>query len=169
MAIIKAVVKHRIERKTYATLNSDMTVEYAIKLSSLASTASGIDPDLDWIVSASASSSANGRANISNSSTTSFNDYDSNLLTQQITIKRKSSAKRLPWEDQQLSAPSLEAFNSVPKVNKSREVAPLKAFPLFGEDNEYAMSSINSYGKIFWNFWSFLLLFITYRLCSYEN
>jgi hypothetical protein len=151
LAIIKAVVKYRIERNTYATLSSDMTVEYAIKLSSLASTASGVDPDLDWIVSASASSSANGRSanNTTNNSTASF-EYDANLLTQQITIKRKSSAKRLPWEDQQFQAPSLDTFNSpssVPKVTKSREVAPLKAFPMYGDDNDFSLSSINSYGR----------------------
>lgn len=146
------MVKYRIDRNIYATLSSDMTIEYAIKLSSLASTASGVDPDLDWIVSASASSSANGRPNNSNSNSSNASfDYDPNLLTQQINIKRKSSAKRLPWEDQQFQAPSLDNFNSssVPKVNKSREVAPLKAFPLFGDqDAEYAMSSINSYGNI---------------------
>ncbi len=125
--MIKTVIEFRLSRDKYAILNTDMTIEYAIKLPSSTSllTINGNEPDIDWIISASTSS-----AHLSTSSARSVrsvNEYEQNILPQQhqTSFKRKPSAKRLPWDEQNINL----STSNVPKVMRSREVAPLKAFP----------------------------------------
>ena len=136
--MIRPIVEFRLSRDKYAILNTDMTIDYAIKLPSSTSLLSvnGNEPDIDWIISASASAHSAHLSTSSARSVRSVNEFEQNILPQQTVYKRKPSAKRLPWEiDQYNSNASLNSINSnvnmpnVPKVMRSREVAPLKAFP----------------------------------------
>ena len=138
--MIRTVIEFRLNRDKYAILNTDMTIDYAIKLPSSTSllTVSGNEPDIDWIISAS--TSAHSVHLSSARSVRSVNEFEQNILPQQqqTVYKRKPSAKRLPWDnvnDQYNSTNSINSqptslnLTSVPKVMRSREVAPLKAFP----------------------------------------
>lgn len=132
-----------------------MSIEYAIKLpssTSLITSVNASEPDIDWIISASTSSTHNSSLNIKSStssarSTKSLNEYEQNIMPQSI-LKRKPSAKRLPWDEPFNGNNTNNSQNNgnnnnvmllqngnnltsttVPKVMRSREVAPLKAFP----------------------------------------
>lgn len=168
LSAVKSVIKYRIERNVYAKLNSDMTIDYAIKIPAIVATSAngGSEPDLEWIISATTTSAANS-TNSSNLPLSSrsrnfdFNDFttDSQLSQSNVVLKRKTSAsaaKRLPWEDQS----SHENINSaVPKVTRIREVAPLKAFPLYTDENDFLSSS--NYMKInLKQFLSFMKTFV---------
>jgi hypothetical protein len=135
MEIIKSIVAYRLNRNKYAKLNSDMAIEYGIKIPTATTYGQQIsEPDIDWIISASASSPNSAALMTTQSSrlisNTSNYEFDETHSQPQLVFKRKPSAttmtKRLPWEDQQQRQP----IQNIPKVMKSREVAPLKAFPL---------------------------------------
>jgi hypothetical protein len=141
--MIRTVIEFRLSRDKYAILNTDMTIDYAIKLPTSTSllTVSGNEPDIDWIISASTSAHSVNLSSSSARSVRSVNEYEQNILPQQpqqTVYKRKPSARRLPWDnvnDQYNSSNSLNSqptslnLSNVPKVMRSREVAPLKAFP----------------------------------------
>jgi hypothetical protein len=156
LEIIKSIIAYRLNRNRYSKLNQDMTIEYGIKIPTSATYGQQIsEPDIDWIISASASS-PNSAALITQSgrliSNTSNYETDETNSQHQLVYKRKPSAttmtKRLPWEDQQQKQGGMQ---SVPKVMKSREVAPLKAFPLVTEnlDGMTVNSSMNRISGVF--------------------
>lgn len=146
---MKDVIIYRVNRNVLASLNADMSLDYGVKIPSAGATFSvnGLDLDIEWIISASGSSasvsnvsSARSQKSVyidSNSSSSSQNNMHriSNINqnnTQQIStvsFRRPSASKRLPWEE----ASPTNNSNQIPKVNRSREVAPLKAFPLNDE------------------------------------
>ena len=142
---IRDVIIYRLNRNKLATLNSDMNIEYGVKIPpSGAVFTAGYDPDIEWIVSASASSasasnlsSARSQKSIYDTNTNGTNANnnnnnnvhrlnDNNISISSGSFRRSSGNKRLPWEDQLDN-------QTTPKVVHSREVAPLKAFPLHDE------------------------------------
>lgn len=147
--IIKEVIVYRLNRNKIASLNNDMTVEYGIKIPSAGTTISsnGLDLDIEWIISASSSSASASNLSSARSQRSVFIDSTSNIgnITSQNThrianlnqpniqistgsFRRPSGTRRLPWEEAQNNT-SL----NVPNTTRSREVAPLKAFPLNDE------------------------------------
>ena len=144
--IIKDVIVYRLNRNKIASLNSDMTVEYGMKLPSAGTTISSnaLDLDVEWIISASSSSASASNLSSARSQRSVFLDSTSNIgnpnthrisnLNQpniQIStgsFRRPSGTRRLPWEDVQNNSSS-----NPPNTTRSREVAPLKAFPLNDE------------------------------------
>lgn len=150
--IIKDVIMCRVSRNKLPVLNADMTIDYAIKIpSTIISNGYGNDLDIEWIVSASSSSgsasnlsSARSQASIfnennpqSNSNASSVHrmaSLDNNniaISTGSFKQRRPSGNKRLPWEE--VNDNQITSHQNVPKVMRSREVAPLKAFPLTDE------------------------------------
>ncbi|CAF0703596.1 unnamed protein product [Brachionus calyciflorus] len=140
--IIKDVIVYRLNRNKIANLNSDMTLEYGVKIPSTGTTfgSNGLDLDIEWIISASSSSASTSNISSARSQRSVFVDSNStNMINHRIanlnqanmqistgSFRRPSGTKRLPWEETNSQNNSIP----VPKVNKSREVAPLKAFPL---------------------------------------
>jgi hypothetical protein len=151
--VIKDVIMCRVSRNKLPVLNSDLTIDYAIKIpSTIISNGYGNDLDIEWIVSASSSSgsasnlsSARSQASVFNENINANNNSNSNihrmasLATDSISTgsfkqRRTSGNKRLPWEDANENQSNATNLNQiVPKVMRSREVAPLKAFPLTDE------------------------------------
>lgn len=146
--MIRTVIEFRLSRDKYPILNTDMTIDYGVKLPSSTSllTINGNEPDIDWIVSASTSAHSVHLSSTSARSVRSVNEYEQNILPQQqqtVNKRKPSATKLLPWDkvnDQYNnsntslnSQPSSVNSTNVPKVMRSREVAPLKAFPF--DDN----------------------------------
>jgi hypothetical protein len=157
--IIKDVIMCRVSRNKLPVLNPDMTIEYAIKIpSTIISNGYGNDLDIEWIVSASSSSgsasnlsSARSQASVFNDNTNSNNSTNNNsnihrmvsldnntnnmpISTGSFKQRRSSGTKRLPWEEvNENNNQNNNNQQQVPKVMRSREVAPLKAFPLTDE------------------------------------
>lgn len=134
---------------------------------------SGHDLDIEWIVSASSSSSVsvssvssarsqksflNYNNNDQNIPPTSSNSLHRNILNEngynlnnnnnnggaQIStgsFRRVSATKRMPWDD--LGDFGVPNPVSIPKVMRSREVAPLKAFPLNDDSPDLLHSNSN--------------------------
>ena len=149
--IIKDVIMCRVSRNKLPVLNSDLTIDYAIKIpSTVLSNGYGNDLDIEWIVSASSSSgsasnlsSARSQASVYNENINNNNNSNTNIhrmasiATESISTgsfkqRRPSGNKRLPWEDANENQSS-NTNQTVHKVMRSREVAPLKAFPLTDE------------------------------------
>ena len=151
ISAIREVILYRINRNRTATLNSDLTVDYALKIPvNGVSLSSAHDLDIEWIISASSStsaaasnqSSARTQRNSDSKETKEFfrnmnlNDGGGNLVISSGALRRPSGLKRLPWDE--LSDPprlvhgsSAGSSHSAPKTaTRTREVAPLKAFPL---------------------------------------
>lgn len=145
--IIKDVIIYRVNRNVLASLNNDMSLDYGVKIPSAGATISknGLDLDIEWIISASSSSASDSNvssarsqksvlidSNNSNSNSihriTNLNQNSSQQISS-VSFRRPSASKRLPWEEIITNNNS----NNAPKVNRSREVAPLKAFPLNDE------------------------------------
>jgi hypothetical protein len=199
LQVIRDVILYRINRNNLANLNQDYTLDYGIKLpsnSSLISVGSGMhDLDIEWIISATSSSSANISNQSSARSQRSFlidsnnnnpnmNSFNSNYMSSNSTnlyrtfndtnshtissgsIRRPSDYKRTPWDDLNLNSDnyisnynnntllSHNSSHSAPKtLTRSRDVAPLRAFPLLSSNDGYDFlnngytSSINSAGS----------------------
>lgn len=140
--LIKDVVIYRINRNKLPSLNADLTVEYGVKIPPSGSVIAGYDLDIEWIISASASSasasnmsSARSQKSLHTEANNNFQKIitlnDNNMPISSGSFRRPSATKRLPWEDS----------NSAPKAAKSREVAPLRAFPL--NDEPDFLNSLN--------------------------
>lgn len=145
--IIKDVIIYRVNRNILATLNSDMSLDYGVKIPSSGATISnnGLDLDIEWIISASSSSALESNASSARSQKSVFIDtnnsnsnnihrisnlnQNSNQQISSVSFRRPSASKRLPWEETIAN----NGLNNIPKVSRSREVAPLKAFPLNDE------------------------------------
>lgn len=152
LQFIRDVIIYRLNRNKIASLNQDLTLDYGIKIPPSGHVFSnGFDLDIEWIISASSSSSASA-SNLSSarSQKSIFAEPTQNLPTpnsgsglhrmtslrepdRQISIgsfRRPSASKRIPWDE-------ISEINSqnqaAAKSNRSREVAPLKAFPLGDE------------------------------------
>jgi hypothetical protein len=138
-----------LNRGKTATLNSDLTLEYGLKLpQTLVGVTNGADLDIEWIVSGS--SSASSATNLSSARSQpppqsssslhrSINNSlfgNENVLNGPTPFSRRE--KRLPWD---------EDFNSVGGSKVMRPgrdgAAPLKAFPL-NDDNSNDFLNSNS-------------------------
>ena len=143
--IIKEVIMYRINRNKLPSLNPDMTIEYAVKIPNMIMPLNfGNELDVEWIVSASSSSASTSNlssarsqksvfSEISNNTNNmhrvvSVGDANNNISSGSFKQRRTSASKRLPWDE---FAENQNILNqSMPKLGKTREVAPLKAFPL---------------------------------------
>ena len=150
-----------------------MTIEYGIKIPTSGVIITNNDVDIEWVVSASSSSSAsasnlssarsqksilneNTNNNNNNNTNNSFSNFNRMLTLNDKTksistgsFRRPSGSKRMPWDeliDQNLNSNNGLNNNSssVPKVMRSREVAPLKAFPL---NDEFEFLNSNHIGN----------------------
>ena len=155
----------RLNRNKLPTLNPDMTIEYAVKIPVMSSMYGISDLDIEWIVSATSSSgsvsnlssarsqksSMFGEIGNTNSSSGANSMHrmasfiDNNNIPLSFKQRRiPSASKRLPWEQQtsiesDVSGHSNTASNAaVNKSSRSREVAPLKAFPLSDDPLDFA-------------------------------
>jgi hypothetical protein len=140
-----------------------MSLEYGIKIPASGVIITNNDVDIEWVVSASSSSSASASNlssarsqksilnentnynNNNNNTNNSFSNFNRMLTLNDKTksistgsFRRPSGSKRMPWDE--LNDPNLvnnhgqnNNSNGIPKVMRSREVAPLKAFPLNDE------------------------------------
>ena len=136
---IRDVIVFRLNRNKIATINSDMTIDYGVKIpQSGVAISGGYDPDIEWIVSASSSSASANSArsqkggNESNVSTSNNNNRIINFNENNVSIssgsfRRTSGSKRLPWED---ATPNDQNMSTQKVVHT---VAPLKAFPFNDE------------------------------------
>ncbi len=152
--LIKDVVIYRINRNKLPSLNADITVEYGVKIPPSGSVIAGYDLDIEWIISASASSSsasnmssARSQKSFNIDSNNANNNFqkvitlnDNNMSISSGSFRRPSATKRLPWEDS----------NNAPKNSKNRDVAPLRAFPL--NDEPDFLNSLNNSNNKFCSF-----------------
>lgn len=126
-----------------------MSLDYGVKIPSAGATfsANGLDLDIEWIISASGSSAPASNVSSARSQKSVYIDSSASNSNQNnvhrisnlnqnnvqqistVSFRRPSASKRLPWEE---AIPTSNS-NTVPKVTRSREVAPLKAFPLNDE------------------------------------
>ena len=134
----------RLNRNKLPTLNPDMSIEYGVKIP-LMSNLYGNDIDIEWVVSATSSSGTT--SNMSSARSQKSNPYgeiaanssntnptmhrmasfiDNNNIPISFKQRRLPSAnkQRLPWDENNFdqNANSIQA--------KTREAAPMKAFPL---------------------------------------
>ncbi len=170
--MIREVITYRIKRNILPKLNSDMSLEYGIKIPTSGVIVTNNDVDIEWVVSASSSSSAsasnqssarsqksilNENTNNINNTNNSFSNFNRMLTLNDKSksistgsFRRPSSSKRMPWDDlnDQNIANSNNGQgsnnNGIPKVMRSREVAPLKAFPL---NDEFEFLNSNHIGN----------------------
>jgi hypothetical protein len=150
---LREVILYRVNRNRIATLNQDYTVDYGLKIPATGVAISSThDLDIEWIISASPTSSASvsnqssARSNRSfpviegnknnannakdvNSFYRNMNLADNNVIISTGSLRRPSGYKRLPW-DELNDMNSVTSSHSAPKATRAREVAPLKAFPL---------------------------------------
>ena len=152
---IRDVIVFRLNRNKLPTLNSDMTIDYGVKIpQSGVALSSGYDPDIEWIVSASSSSASANSArsqksgsqdlsnNISNNSSNRILS-DNNIPISSGSFRQRSSGnKRLPWEEAVLN----DQNSASPKIMHT--VAPLKAFPL-NDELDFANSNSNTNGNLY--------------------
>lgn len=127
-----------------------MTIEYGLKIPPPGVTfPNGYDLDVEWVISASASSaSASNLSSARSQKSTVVEPAKNNNGTHRMinlndknnistgSFRRPSGTKRLPWDEINDSSSMLINPN-IPKVMRSREVAPLKAFPL-NDDIDFA-------------------------------
>jgi hypothetical protein len=157
---IRDVIVFRLNRNKLATLNqADMSIDYGVKIPQSGAVLSGIyDPDIEWIVSASASSasanSARSQKEIAAAATGTsrvigineshaINNANNNVSISSGSFRQRSSGnKRMPWED---VISNSEQIMYSPKI--AHTVAPLKAFPLNEEfdSNGFSSPSKNGY------------------------
>lgn len=183
LPLIRDVIACRLGRNKIATLNPDMTLDYGLKLPAMGSSGatngfggigmigSGGDMDIEWIVSASSSSSASlissarsnklndpsmmtsgGGSSVHRSINTSLFNNENMIMNGSTAFSRRD--KRLPWDE--------DPSNGGVKVMRGREGGgvPLKAFPLMDDSNDFLNSnSSNLFRKgIFFGSCSFFFL-----------
>lgn len=161
---IREVIMCRLNRNKLPTLNPDMSIEYAVKIPVMSSMYSIADLDIEWIVSATSSpGSASNLSSARSQKSGMFGEIansgqqppatmhrmasfvDNNQIPINLRQRRIPSAnKRLPWEQSgedplavSNSTQSNQTSRSGAKAT-SREVAPLKAFPLTDDTLDFA-------------------------------
>ncbi len=122
------MILHRLQRNVLPTLNTDMSIEYGLKIPPSGVLINNNDIDIEWVVSASSSASASNLSS-ARSNRSLLIENNTNFA---LSIRRTSGTKRLPWEDEDSKFQKSQQF--IPKI-KTREIVPLKAFPLNDESD----------------------------------
>jgi hypothetical protein len=168
---LREVIIFRIRRNKLPVLNPDMTIEYGLKLPMQTSpfqmtpSSNGrIELDIEWIVSASAQSA---QSNLSTARSNNTNNvysepinnnnngihamhrmanFDDDTIASSLIKQRgrqpssNVKGRGLPWDELN------DTTNYQTKSIRSREVAPLKAFPL-NDDTDFLNPNLLNNGK----------------------
>lgn len=140
LPLIREIIACRLERQKIPALNPDMTLEYGLKIPTMMGGLSAADLDIEWIVSASSSSSASHLSSARSHKSGGVELHRHSLLSNENQILNGPTPfrreKRVPWEDESVNG-------GVSKLMRSREGVPLKAFPLMDDSNDFLNSNSN--------------------------